>query len=80
MTELSSMLFEKAQEEKHPDSEWTWPRDRESQEREKALREEIQRLNQTIESIKIQYEELMDVARQYREEAIKWYNKFLTSR
>jgi len=45
--------------------------------REQELLEEIERLNQTIQSIKAQYEELMGVALQYREEASKWYNKFI---
>ena len=44
---------------------------------EQELLEEIERLNQTIESIKRQYDELMGVALQYREEAKKWYNKFV---
>lgn len=49
--------------------------------REEALLEEIERLNKTIESIKLQYEELMGVAMQYRDEARKWYEKFIcTSR
>ena len=42
-----------------------------------ALLEEIEQLNKTIESIKLQYDELMDVALQYREEARKWYNKYI---
>ena len=48
--------------------------------REAQLLEEIERLNRTIESIKAQYAELMDVALQYREEARKWYNKYLAGR
>lgn len=44
---------------------------------EQELLEEIERLNQTIKSIKRQYDELMGVALQYREEAKKWYNKFV---
>lgn len=48
-----------------------------SERREQELLEEIERLNQTIQSIKLQYEELMDVALQYRDEAGKWYNKFI---
>ena len=42
-----------------------------------ALLEEIEQLNKTIESIKHQYDELMGVALQYREEARKWYNKYI---
>lgn len=49
-------------------------------EREQELLAEIERLNGIIESIKTQYNELMDVAQQYREEALKWYNKFLHGR
>ena len=49
-------------------------------EREQELLAEIERLNGIIESIKMQYNELMDVAQQYREEALKWYNKFLHGR
>ncbi len=43
------------------------------------LQEENQALSQTIESIKAQYEELMDVALQYRQEAQKWYQKYIRS-
>ena len=42
-----------------------------------ALLEEIEQLNKTIENIKHQYDELMGVAMQYREEARKWYNKYI---
>ena len=42
-----------------------------------ALLEEIEQLNKTIENIKHQYDELMGVALQYREEARKWYNKYI---
>jgi len=48
--------------------------------REQELLEEIERLNRTIESIKKQYDELMGVALQYREEAKKWYNKFISGK
>lgn len=43
------------------------------------LEEENQSLSRTIESIKSQYEELMDVALQYRQEAQKWYQKYIRS-
>lgn len=42
------------------------------EEKENALRNQ----NSMIESAKKQYNELMDVASQYREEAIKWRSKF----
>ena len=45
--------------------------------RESKLLEEIESLNKTIESIKKQYDELMDVALQYRAEAQKWYQKYV---
>ena len=38
--------------------------------------QEIKRLNAIIESAKSQYDELMYVAKKYREEANKWANKF----
>ena len=56
-----------------PDLSWTTVQS----ERELELLQEIDRLNGIISSIKMQYEELMGVAMQYREEALKWYNKFL---
>lgn len=56
-----------------PDLTWTTVQS----EREQELLQEIDRLNGIISSIKTQYEELMGVAMQYREEALKWYNKFL---
>ena len=59
-----------------PDLTWTTVQS----DREQELLEEIDRLNGIISSIKTQYEELMDVAMQYREEALKWYNKFLHGR
>ena len=52
------------------------PRSDEEQDSQ-ALLEEIEQLNKTIESIKHQYDELMGVAMQYREEARKWYNKYI---
>ncbi|MDY2588618.1 MAG: hypothetical protein SOW32_00315 [Agathobacter sp.] len=42
----------------------------------KEKEQEIYKLNKVIESAKIQYEELMEVAKKYREEALKWSNKF----
>ena len=52
------------------------PRSDEEQDPQTLL-EEIEQLNKTIESIKHQYDELMGVAMQYREEARKWYNKYI---
>ena len=50
-------------------------------EREKHIKEqhekELAQKDLLIESIKKQYEELMQVAQTYREEAIKWRSKFL---
>lgn len=40
-------------------------------------KQEIQNLNSTISDVARQYSELMDVAKQYRNEAIKWRNKFI---
>lgn len=51
-----------------------------SREREAALQAENVRLNQIISSIKLQYEELMDVAEQYRQETQKWYNRFVLNK
>ena len=52
-----------------------WSRLAES--REQELLDEIDRLNALLESAKKQYEELMGVALQYRQEALKYYNKFI---
>lgn len=38
--------------------------------------QEIERLRAMIESAKTQYNELMDVATRYRDEAVKWQSKF----
>ena len=50
-------------------------------EREQHIKEqyerELEQKDLLIESIKQQYEELMQVAQTYREEAIKWRSKFL---
>lgn len=42
----------------------------------KPYKDEIKQQKDIIESIKNQYEELMQTAYRYREEAIKWQNKF----
>lgn len=52
---------------------WSRP----SENREQELLDEIDRLNAMLESAKRQYDELMDVALQYRQEAIKYYQKFI---
>ena len=57
-------------------------------EREKSLTEDfnkkiaacqakINEQSAVIDSITAQYNELMDIARQYRDEAIKWRSKFI---
>ena len=38
--------------------------------------QEIQELSNTLDSVISQYNELMDVALQYKQEAIKWRSKF----
>lgn len=40
------------------------------------LDNKLQRSSQTIDSIQVQYTELMETALKYKEEAAKWYNKF----
>ncbi|MCM1175672.1 MAG: hypothetical protein NC341_11565 [Blautia sp.] len=40
------------------------------------LQSDISARDQLIQSIRRQYEELMDTATKYREEAVKWHNKF----
>ncbi|MCM1089005.1 MAG: hypothetical protein NC419_12685 [Muribaculaceae bacterium] len=40
------------------------------------LQSDISNRDQLIQSIRSQYEELMDTAMKYREEAVKWHNKF----
>lgn len=47
-----------------------------SEEEIKPYKDEIKQQKDIIESIKKQYEELMQTAYRYREEAIKWQNKF----
>lgn len=59
-----------------PSIEWSPERDA----RERALLEEIERLQKLLESAKVQYEELMGVALQYREEAAKWYERYIHGR
>lgn len=41
-----------------------------------ALKSELYKKNKMIESAKIQYNELMDTATKYRDEALKWREKF----
>ncbi len=48
--------------------------------REEELLSEIDRLSGIIQSIQKQYNELMGVAEQYRDEARKWYQKYLSGR
>lgn len=45
-----------------------------------TLRQQITEQNQLIESIKSQYNELMDTAHQYRNEAIKWRENYYARR
>ncbi|MCM1388046.1 MAG: hypothetical protein NC231_12020 [Bacillus sp. (in: Bacteria)] len=40
------------------------------------LQSELSTRDQLIQSIRKQYEELMDTAMKYRDESVKWYNKF----
>lgn len=47
--------------------------------KEERLSEEKESLSMSLESAKRQYQELMDVATQYRNEAQKWYRKYLRS-
>jgi len=46
------------------------------QEQNQILKRKIAEQDTIIESIKQQYDELMNTALQYREEAAKWYNKY----
>jgi len=64
--------------------QWDEEREEERGETERKRMQEIQQYQRElyqrdllIESIKQQYEELMEVAERYREEAIKWRSKFL---
>jgi hypothetical protein len=75
MTDLIPESPDHKEEERFPMPDLTWTTVQ--SEREQKLLQEIDRLNGIISSIKMQYEELMGVAMQYREEALKWYNKFL---
>ena len=75
MTDLIPESPDHKEEERFPMPDLTWKTIQ--SEREQELLQEIDRLNGIISSIKTQYEELMGVAMQYREEALKWYNKFL---
>ena len=57
---------------------WIAKSDRQKQETLRvSFQEKLDQKDQIIESIKQQYEELMKVAETYRQEAIKWRNKFL---
>ena len=75
MTDLRSDRSDLPEERDVSNPDLTWSSVQ--SEREQELLAEIERLNGIIESIKTQYNELMDVAWQYREEALKWYQKFL---
>ncbi len=48
----------------------------ETQKQLSKLQSELSGRDQLIQSIRKQYEELMDTAMKYREEAVKWHNKF----
>ena len=48
----------------------------ETQKQISRLQSDLSARDQLIQSIRRQYEELMDTAMKYREEAIKWHNKF----
>lgn len=48
-----------------------------SREEIEMLRQDLQYRNQLIESIKSQYEELMETATRYRDEAKKWRDKYV---
>lgn len=50
-----------------------------SREETEHLRQDLQYSKQLIESIKSQYEELMDTATKYREEAKKWRDQYIAS-
>ena len=61
-------------EEKFAQSASIW------QEEKMRLETELQERERVIESVKVQYEDLMNTAIQYREEAKKWREKFLTKK
>ena len=50
---------------------------KELSEETEQLRSEIAKRNAIIDSAKRQYDELMNTAIKYRDEAIKWRNKFV---
>ena len=51
----------------------------EEREEIERLRQDLQYSDEVIESIKAQYEELMDTATKYREEAKKWRNQYIAA-
>ena len=53
------------------------PKQAEENKVEQQYKNEINRLRAVIDSVSRQYNELMDVAQQYRAEAAKWHERFL---
>lgn len=51
--------------------------DRRFQQKDCRMPGKINEQSAVIDSITTQYNELMDIARQYRDEAIKWRSKFI---
>ncbi|MBR1740722.1 MAG: hypothetical protein IJ733_02415 [Lachnospiraceae bacterium] len=67
----------------HPDSEGDREREKEISEQGKQIRDLATRLREkeaVIESVKVQYDDLMNTAIQYREEAKRWRGKYLTKK